>query len=68
MLLLLLQRNIWRFFEINFAKFTNIGVERFANPWMTTWFKSWIVAFTIVLIVAPLPQFFDGTLIVGATR
>ena len=55
-------------FEINFAKFTNIEVERFANLWMTAWFKSWIVAFPIVLIVAPLAELFDGKLVVGATR
>ncbi|MDC0458543.1 DUF2798 domain-containing protein [Alphaproteobacteria bacterium] len=35
---------------------------------MTAWFKSWIVAFPIVLIVAPLTQLFDGKLVVGATR
>ena len=63
-----LQRNIQRFFEINFAKFTNIEVERFANLWMTAWFKSWIVAFSIVLIVALLIELFDGKLVVGATR
>jgi hypothetical protein len=68
MLLLILKRNIEHFFEINFAKFTNIEVERFANLWMTAWFKSWIVAFPIVLIVAPLTELFDGKLVVGATR
>lgn len=67
-LLLLLQRNIQRFFEINFAKITNIEVESFANLWITAWLKSWIVAFPIVLIVAPLTQLFDGKLVVGATR
>ena len=67
-LLFTLIRNIHRFFEINFAKFTNIEVESFANLWMTAWFKSWIVAFPIVLIVAPLTQLFDGKLVVGATR
>jgi len=67
-LLLQLQRNIWRFFEFNFAKFTNIEVERFANLWMTAWFKSWIVPFPIVLIVAPLTRRLVGKLIVGAAR
>ena len=66
--LLLLWSNIERFFEINFAKFTNIEVERFANLWMTAWFKSWIVAFPIVLIVAPVIELFDDKLVVGATR
>ena len=64
----LFSRNIERFFEINFAEFTNIEVERIANLLMTAWFKSWIVAFPIVLIVAPLTQLFDGKLVVGATR
>ena len=68
MLLLILKRNIEHFFEINFAKFTNIEVERFANLWMTAWFKSWIVAFPIVLIVAPKTELLDGKLVVGATR
>ena len=67
-LLLTFTRNIEHFFEINFAIFTNIEVERFANLWITAWFKSWIVAFPIVLIVAPLTQLFDGKLVVGATR
>src|SRR6056300_1073395 len=43
-------------------------VDGFLNMWMTAWFKSWIVAFPTVLVVAPLTRRLVGKLVVDATR
>ena len=43
-------------------------VDGFFYLWMTAWFKSWIVAFPTVLVVAPLTRRLVGKLVVDATR
>jgi hypothetical protein len=43
-------------------------VDGFLNKWMTAWFKSWIVAFPTVLVVAPLTRRLVGKLVADATR
>ena len=38
--------------------------DGFSNLWMTAWFKSWVIAFPSLLIIAPLVrQFVDSLLI-----
>ena len=43
-------------------------VDGFLNMWMTAWFKSWIVAFPTVLVVAPLTRRLVGKLVADTTK
>ena len=43
-------------------------VDGFLNLWMTAWFKSWIVAFPTVLVVAPLTRRLVGKLVADTTK
>jgi hypothetical protein len=43
-------------------------IDGFLNLWMTAWFKSWIVAFPTVLVVAPLTRLLVGKLVADTTK
>ena len=43
-------------------------IDGFLNLWMTAWFKSWIVAFPTVLVVAPLTRRLVGKLVADTTK
>ena len=60
--------NIECLFKINFAELTNIEVKVFLSIWVTVQFKSWIVAFPTVLVVAPLTRRLVSKLVADATK
>ncbi|XDZ69080.1 DUF2798 domain-containing protein [Alphaproteobacteria bacterium LSUCC0226] len=43
-------------------------IDGFLNLWMTAWFKSWIVAFPTVLVVAPLTRRLVSKLVIDSNK
>ncbi|HYW55390.1 MAG TPA: DUF2798 domain-containing protein [Polaromonas sp.] len=38
-------------------------VEAFASLWMNAWMPSWLIAFPVVMVVAPLARRIVGTMV-----
>jgi len=46
------------------ATFRNAGiVDGFFNLWISAWLPSWLIAFPVVLVVAPIARRFVGLLV-----
>ena len=43
-------------------------IDSFLSLWMTAWFKSWLVAFPSLLVIAPLVRRFVDKLIVNEKK
>lgn len=51
------------------ATFRNAGlVDGFFNLWVSAWLPSWLIAFPVVLVVAPIARRFVGLLVKAPTQ
>jgi hypothetical protein len=64
----LLLSGLMSFVVSGIATFRNAGlIEGFFNLWVGAWVPSWLIAFPVVLIVAPLARRLVGLLVKSPT-